>query len=147
MVSDPSRIWNMPIESMLPICVNPILFTMVTARWYPPVVSWFIIPINYRYKPPFINPSYWTDVHQLSDSELGHHLVGGGGVYVSLLERTCFLGSWIYWGDFTSLSDTDTARMVALNPAPLGNNILYTYMIIHDHPWQYGYSGCQNYRT
>ena len=24
----------------------------------PPVISWFIIPINYRYNP--INPSYWT---------------------------------------------------------------------------------------
>ena len=25
----------------------------------PPVISWFIIPINYRYN-PLINPSYWT---------------------------------------------------------------------------------------
>ena len=25
--------------------------SMVPTRWYPPVVSWFIIPINYRYNP------------------------------------------------------------------------------------------------
>ena len=40
----------------------------------PPVISWIKIPINYRYN-PVITPSYWTYVHQLSDSELGHHLV------------------------------------------------------------------------
>ena len=111
----------MPIESMLPICVNPILFTMVTARWYPPVVSWFIIPINYRYKPPFINPSYWTDVHQLSDSELGHHLVGGARLCFTL-GKDLFLRKGFTVSRFhLSNTDTDTARMVALNPAQLGN--------------------------
>ena len=24
---------------------------MGSTRWYPPVISWFIIPINYRYNP------------------------------------------------------------------------------------------------
>ena len=41
----------------------------------PPVISWFVIPINYRYITNK-NHSYWSFVHQLSDSELGHHLVG-----------------------------------------------------------------------
>ena len=31
-------------------------------------------PINYRYITNK-NHSYWTYLHQLSDSELGHHLV------------------------------------------------------------------------
>ena len=33
--------------------------------WGPPVVSWFINPINYSYLRT-INHSYWSYVHQLS---------------------------------------------------------------------------------
>ena len=34
-------------------------------RWCPPVISWFINPINYRYIST-INHSFWSYVHQLS---------------------------------------------------------------------------------
>ena len=53
-------------EYLYSLCV--IYFT----RWYPLVISWFIIPMNYRYN-PLINPSYWTYLHQVSVHDLGHH--------------------------------------------------------------------------
>ena len=59
-------------------------------RWWLPVISWFINHSKYRditYKPKLSPVSYWSYVHQLSDSELGHHLV----LYF-LLYRNIFLG-------------------------------------------------------
>ena len=53
----------------------------------PPVISWFIVPINYRYN-PLITPSYWLIVTNLAN-ELGHHLVPE----VTLSESFDFLGS------------------------------------------------------
>ena len=41
----------------------------------PPVISWFIIPINYRYN-PLINPSEIGLMFTNLANELGHHLVG-----------------------------------------------------------------------
>ena len=51
------------------LTLNPWKVAMFNTRWCP-----------HSYKlvsnPTPINPSYWTYLHQLSDSELGHHLVG-----------------------------------------------------------------------
>ena len=50
------------------LTLNPWKVAMFNTRWCP-----------HSYKlvsnPTPINPSYWTYLHQLSDSELGHHLV------------------------------------------------------------------------
>ena len=42
--------------------------------WGPPVISWFINPINYSYL-RIINHSYWSYVHQLSYRKRGPHIV------------------------------------------------------------------------
>ena len=44
---------------------NPNLKWVICARWGPPVISWFINPINYIVIST-INHSYWTYVHQLN---------------------------------------------------------------------------------
>ena len=43
-------------------------------RWCPPVISWFINPMN-TIVISIINPSYCSYLHQLNANELGHHLV------------------------------------------------------------------------
>jgi len=41
-----------------------------TRWWFPPSYKWVTIPLTIDISP--INHSYWTYLHQLSDSELGH---------------------------------------------------------------------------
>ena len=60
--------WHLLDLAGLTVCslIQLLFFAhLMGTRWCPPVISWFIIPINYRYN-PLINPSYWTYLHQLS---------------------------------------------------------------------------------
>ena len=49
-------------------------YIMVTG-WCPPVISWFINPMNTIVLSTINHSEMGVINHQLSDSELGHHLV------------------------------------------------------------------------
>ena len=65
---------QLQVHNYTPLHKITLHYTTTTRLW-PPSYKWVIIPVTIDISP--INHSYWTDVHQLSDSELGHHPVQG----------------------------------------------------------------------